>query len=303
LIVLDTQGSILNPPAGTRQRFCYRVFASDAQGNVYVPMDYIVLGLGSGICQNDFYSVTVSVNGVMQNVVWGQNAWIVDEEEGCSGLKLAFPLRNATDVMGVCLTMNQVYTVGMLNSCVDVNGSVYTGISVTGPMQNEDDACPTTAYQEVDVCLPVTITPYVNVGEAAVTCCGEPTIVSGDTTCNGTVGGQCAFTISQRVCVALPVTFGANTQTGEYAVSCGDAGEGNCDSCEAIGNAAVAAVRSAVDNGMIQMNGYNCNRRGNCQGCQRSVSRSYSNDSSCCQGRNGQTRIQDLIRDPMIWND
>ena len=304
LIVLDTQRSILNPPAGTRQRFCYQVFASDSYGNVYVPMEYIVLGLGDGICQNDFYSVTVSVNGVMQNVVWGHNAWIVNGcDAGCNGLKLAFTLRNATDIMDVCLTMNHVYTTGMKSSCIDANGTVYTGISVAGPMQNEDDACPVTAYQEVDVCLPVTITPYVNVGEAAVTCCGEPTIAAGDTACSGNVGGQCSFTISQRVCVALPVTFGANTQPGEYAVSCGNAGEGNCDDCTAIGNAAVAAAQRAVENGMIQMNGCNCTRSATCQNSQHSAARNHTSGCSSCQAKNGQTRIQDLIRDPMIWKD
>lgn len=298
LIVLDNTNSILNPPAGTCQRFCYQIFAEDAQGNVYVPLEYVVLGLGQNIGKKDFNDLTVSINGVRQNVVWGQNAWVLsandpDHVTGCAGLKLMFPLNNATDVMTVCMTMKRVYTSGMVNGCLNANGEAFTGLSVVGPLASEGEACPSTAYQEVDVCLPVTITPYATVGDAAVTCCGAPTITQGGDTCTGTVGGQCTFTISQRMCVALPVTFGANTQAGEYSVACGNAGEGECQSCS-LGDAAVAAARNAVANGMIHMNGaaaaMPANIRQSC-GCIR------------CRQINQQTRIQDLIRDPMIWKD
>ena len=301
LVVFDQNGSILNPPSGTRQRFCYQVFASDAQGNVYTPVEYVVIGLGPDVCQNDFYAVNVSINGVMQQVTFGVNAWIVNASEGagCTGLKLAFPLNNATDIMGVCLTMNQVFAVGQIQSCLMTDGAAYSGYSLPGPLQNMEEACPTTAYQEVDVCLPVTITPYASVGEAVVTCCGAPTISQGESACAGTVGGQCAFTISQRVCVALPVTFGANAQAGEYSVACGEAGEGDCEAC-GVSAAARQAARRAVENGMIQIrsNGKqqilsDVQR----QGC--GCSRRAASVNQTVQ----QTRIQDLIRDPMIWRD
>lgn len=301
LIVLDESGSILHPAAGARQRFCYRVYAADDQGTSYAPLEYVILGLGANISQNDFYAVSVSVNGVMQNVVWGQNAWIVNDADpdgntGCTGLKLAFPLSNATDVMGVCLTMQRIYTVGMLGSCLYADGASFTGIALPAPQQAESEACPATAYQEVDVCVPVTITPYATVGNATVTCCGAPTVTQGNGTCEGVVGGQCSFTVSQRMCVALPVTFGANTQAGEYTVACGNAGEGSCENCNP-DNAAVSAVRSAVERGMIRMQ--------NAIAVQSTAKIAQPAVRGCsrCQARMNQTRIQDLVRDPMIWRD
>lgn len=305
-IVVDTRGSIFNPPAGTRQRFCYQISAADEQGNVYAPMDYVVLGLGSGIDKNDLYAVTVSVNGVMQNVVWGQNAWFIscdslDGAMGCAGLKLAFPLCHCSDVMGVCVTMKRVFTVGTINGCLYAGGNIIGFNGIPGPVQADEDNCPDTAYQEVEVCLPITIKPCAQVGEATITCCGDPVIKKNDDCCNGKEGGQCAFTVSQRVRVAFPVDSDANGESRDHSMSCCKSSEWGWDQ-RSINNTAAFAARQALENGMVQVHS-NAVRYQSFKGSAMGRNDVDTDKCSCCQQGMRQTRIQDLLEDPMIWND
>jgi len=242
-VVLDTASSVLHPAAGEMQRFCYQITPNTTGGQPSLPLDSIVLGIAGSITPGDFDMITVTLNGVNQPVSWGTNTFLVtnDTATGCTGLKLNFPLTASSDIIRVCMTFKRVYAVNTISVCFSDAGSGITPASVLGPSALQEEGCPTTTYQEVDVCVPVTIAPYATVGEAVVSCCGDPTITQGTAACAGSTGGTCSFTISQRVCVAVPVTFGANAQVGDYAVNCGTAGNGNCENCGADNGTAPAA--------------------------------------------------------------
>ena len=238
-MALDATSSILHPGEGQRQRFCYQVTPVPSSTTVLIPLESFILGIPTFLTADDIYSLAVTVNGDSQTVVWGENAALVSScAGGCAGLRLAFPLVNATDSLTFCLTLNRVFGVGPIPVCLFGNGESASGLSICGPALSLVDACPTTARQEVDVCVPITITPYATVGDAMITCCGDPVITGGTAACSGIPGGSCSFTVSQRVCVSIPVQFGASTASGSYAVRCGDAGEGTCENCAGTGNAA-----------------------------------------------------------------
>ena len=264
-IVLDESASVLHPAAGEKQRFCYHVSFNPSEPNAFVPLEYVIIGIAGSITEAEINLLTVCINGVSQAVSWGVNAFLVtgDARTGCRGLRLNFPLKNATDVMKICLGFQHIFTTGNVDVCFFGTNQASASV-VSGPVAAEQaEDCPTTSYQEVDVCVPVTIAPYANVGEATVTCCGAPTITEGTASCAGTAGGTCSFTVSQRVCVAVPVTFGANTSAGDYRVNCGTPGEGDCQNCTAASALAASLPRAG-------------------SGCH-------------CNAAYGNTRIQDVI--------
>lgn len=85
---------------------------------------------------------------------------------------------------------------------------------------DENQTCPTVAYQLSSVCVPVTVIPFAKAGTTVTKCCGKPTVVAGKNTCNGVKNGQCVFTISQDICVEVPVEFGAVATVGDIFVAC-----------------------------------------------------------------------------------
>ena len=87
-----------------------------------------------------------------------------------------------------------------------------------------------TGYQDVDVCIPITIRPFGEVGNVKTRCEGKPLISRGCDHCPGQPGGVCKFTISQRLRVEVPVIFGAKAESGEASVECGCAD--SIDDCE-----------------------------------------------------------------------
>lgn len=241
IIVLDESNSVLNPGPGQRQRFCYQVSAVGSGDGRNRPLTQVILGVDERLTLNDFYNVSVAINGQQQTVIWGTNVELIPQNPaGCAGLRLSFPLRDNGGVMTICLTMNTQRPVGLVPVCLSDGAETEIGQTIDGPAPAQASSCPTTTYQEVDVCVPVTITPRAEVGEATVTCCGDPTITPGAAACAGPVGGTCSFTISQRVCVAVPVAFGADTAIGDFAVNCGAAGSGGCQGCEAAAEPAAA---------------------------------------------------------------
>lgn len=91
----------------------------------------------------------------------------------------------------------------------------------------EEDNCNVNAYQEIDVCVPITIEPYVDLGEAVIECIEEPCIqpcVYNPCNKNGT----CKFTIEQRLCVMVPIEFKAKAKSGPTSVICGDVSDEGC---------------------------------------------------------------------------
>lgn len=81
--------------------------------------------------------------------------------------------------------------------------------------------CLAVGYQDVDVCIPVTIRPFGEAGNAKTQCLGRPVVSAGCDLCQGKKDGVCKFTISQRLRVEVPVIFGARAEVGEAAVECG----------------------------------------------------------------------------------
>lgn len=87
--------------------------------------------------------------------------------------------------------------------------------------------CSAIGYQDVDVCIPVTIRPFGEVGNVKTHCEGKAHVKHGSDRCPGKPGEVCKFTISQKLRVEVPVVFGAKAEIGEASVECGDT-EGGC---------------------------------------------------------------------------
>jgi hypothetical protein len=97
------------------------------------------------------------------------------------------------------------------------------------PVESMDEpACPAMSYQDVTVCVPVTIKPYGQVGNVKVQCLGQPVVRTGGDMCPGCEEGVCQFTISQKLKVQVPVFFGARAEAGKASVDCGRSG---CEDC------------------------------------------------------------------------
>ena len=82
-----------------------------------------------------------------------------------------------------------------------------------------ENNCVAKAHQVANVCVPITITPFANVGGIKTECCGKP-VVSFKPVCKGIENGSCKFTVSQKIKVEIPVEFGANTNVGGTFVEC-----------------------------------------------------------------------------------
>lgn len=80
--------------------------------------------------------------------------------------------------------------------------------------------CAAEGFQDVNVCIPVTIKPFGEAGNAKTQCLGKAEIRSGCDKCPGKPGGVCKFTISQKLRVEVPVVFGARAEVGEASVEC-----------------------------------------------------------------------------------
>lgn len=84
----------------------------------------------------------------------------------------------------------------------------------------EAKSCPTVSAQKMDVCVPVTIKPFVNVGGTIIKCCGDAVVQPGRQHCLGMKDGACVFTVTQTLCVEVPIEFGAVANVGDTYVDC-----------------------------------------------------------------------------------
>lgn len=80
--------------------------------------------------------------------------------------------------------------------------------------------CFAVGYQEVNVCIPVTIKPFGEAGNVKTQCLGRAVVSYGTDKCPGKPCEECKFTISQRLRVEVPVVFGARAEIGDAAVDC-----------------------------------------------------------------------------------
>lgn len=103
---------------------------------------------------------------------------------------------------------------------------------ITKNETTQNETCPTVGYQSASICVPVTITPYVQAGVITTKCCGAPIVTTGKVPCQGLKNGTCTFTIAQDICVSVPINFGADAVVGDAYVHCGDAtAEDVCSNC------------------------------------------------------------------------
>lgn len=225
VFTLNTEDSILNPEEGQFQTFCYDVDGVGEDTSEFADLSHFVLGICPELTQEDFVSVTVVIDGVEQEVVWGENVEIKTAENpdpptGCVGLKIDFPLDKVDGMMQVCFALAEERAIGPVNVCVFGGNVTVTGQSICGPVcEAPDEGCTSTFYQEATVCVPVRVRPFATAGDATATCCGTP-VVSSDGSCSGSRNG-CGFTVTQRLCIEIPITFGADVETGAALTQCG----------------------------------------------------------------------------------
>lgn len=98
--------------------------------------------------------------------------------------------------------------------------------------KTEQVGCPTMGYQDVNVCVPVTIKAFGEVGNATTKCLGKACIISGCDPCISGSGDICKFSVSQKLRIEVPIIFGARAEAGEAIIDC------DCDcNCDCDGRA------------------------------------------------------------------
>ncbi|HPF20697.1 MAG TPA: hypothetical protein PLC88_05095 [Syntrophomonas sp.] len=232
---LDLDLSVLNPPAGENQRFCYRVTGVGENISTYVSLSHWVLSLCPSITLEQIANVSVTIGDEQQTVIIGENVALflppdTDPTTGCPGLKFDFAINKVLDDENstglFCFELTTPYPVGSVNVCVKGGQVSSAALAICGPVCTDEDLCRVKASQLVNVCVPVTIRPYAFTGPARTICCGVPTV--GDMPCGGVVNGTCTFYVSQQICVEVPINFGSSTTPGETYVDCGSASAGEC---------------------------------------------------------------------------
>ena len=63
---LDPDLSVLNPPAGENQRFCYRVTGVGEDNSTYVDLSHWVLSLCPTITRDQIVNISVTIGGVLK---------------------------------------------------------------------------------------------------------------------------------------------------------------------------------------------------------------------------------------------
>ena len=238
-IFLNLTDSILDPAAGENQRFCYDVVAVGEDTSLFADLSHLVLGICDEIPAEEIVNITVSINGVAQDVVFGEGGNVElrtadkpDPPTGCPGLKFDFPLDKVYGTMQICFELTEAREVAGINVCLFGGNTTAQGLQICGPICEKQDggSCPVVGYQRSTVCVPVTVTPFARVGTPVTNCCGEPVVTAGDVCPRN--GGVCRFTIRQEICVAVPVEFGARAVAGTPSVQCGEASNKNiCTDC------------------------------------------------------------------------
>ena len=239
-ISLNLTDSILDPSVGENQRFCYDVTAVGADSSLYADLSHLVLGICDKIPAEEIANISVVINGVAHEVVFGEGGNVElrtadspDPPTGCPGLKFDFALDKVYGTMRICFELTAAREVAGIDVCLFGGDMTAEGLQICGPIcEKQGGDCPVIGYQRSTVCVPVTVTPFAHVGTPITTCCGEPVVTAGAVCPRN--GGVCRFTISQQICVAVPVEFGARAVAGTPSVQCGEASNANiCTDCTA----------------------------------------------------------------------
>lgn len=229
---LNQEKSILIPGEGEHQVWCYNVEGKGEDSPLFADLSHFVLGICKDITEEDILDIAVTVDGVPQEVIWGENVEIRTDEKpdpptGCVGLKFDFGLDKVDGTMEFCITLAEPFAIGPVNVCVFGGNVTATGLTICGPVCGTEPSCENTFFQRNRVCVPVTVTPFATPGEATVTCCGQPSVDTRNT-CPGTET-SCTFTVTQELCIRIPISFGADVKTGTAKVQCGTVSETPCE--------------------------------------------------------------------------
>jgi len=65
--------------------------------------------------------------------------------------------------------------------------------------------------EELEVCVPIKVEPYVEVGEPTVSLIGSP-CVEQINCCGWNQKGNCKYVVSQKLCVKVPLVFNAKAE-------------------------------------------------------------------------------------------
>jgi hypothetical protein len=231
---LDLDSSILTPPPGVFQKFCYTVTGVGEDVDTQKDLSHWVLVLCEDITEEQIVTdtITVVIDGVPQEVEFGVNVVLqTDPTTGCTGLKFDFPLSKLGGVMNVCFELTETYPIGPNPVCVKGGQVVETGLSICGPVCEEVPPCETDTYQTATVCAPVVVTPTAISGPTRTVCCGAPVITPGERTCPSG-SRNCYFTVSQKVCIKVPIRFGATAAVGEASIDCEEVSSDGCVDCD-----------------------------------------------------------------------
>lgn len=255
VFTLNTEDSVLYPEEGEYQKFCYDIEGVGEDTSRYADLSHFLFGICSEITEEDFVSVTVTIDGVPQNVDWGENVEIKTEEKpdpttGCVGLKFDFPLDKVDGQMEVCFTLRTPYAIGPMDVCLKGGRQTANGLAICGPVCGGGSSCESVFYQRETVCVPVTVTPRATPGTATAICCGDP-VISTTEQCPGS-RTSCTFTISQNICIEIPISFGALIQTGTAVVQCGTVSETPCDCDDDDESEAAPSLGSTPENATMR---------------------------------------------------
>ena len=237
-ISLNLTDSILDPSVGENQRFCYDVVAVGKDIPRDTDLSHLVLGICNEILAEEIANITVVINGMEQEVVFGEGGNVelrttdsFNPPTRCPGLQFDFALDKVYGTMRICFELTVAREVAGIDVCLFGGDTTAEGLKICGPIcERQSRGCPVVGYQRSTVCVPVTVTPFAHVGTPITNCCGDPVVMAGDVCPRN--GGVCRFTISQQVCVAVPVEFGARAVAGTPSVQCGEASNKNiCTDC------------------------------------------------------------------------
>lgn len=237
-VSLNLIDSNLDPAVGENQRFCYDVVAVGEDIPLFADLSHLVLGICDEIPVDQIVNISVIINDVPQDVVFGDGGNVQlrtadrpDPPTGCPGLKFDFPLDKVYGTMRICFELTAARKVAEIDVCLFGGNTTAEGLRICGPIcEMQEKGCPVVGYQRSTVCVPITVTPFAHVGTPTTSCCGQPIVTAGDGCPRN--GGVCHFTISQQICVAVPVEFGARAVAGTPSVQCGEASNKNiCTGC------------------------------------------------------------------------
>ena len=85
------------------------------------------------------------------------------------------------------------------------------------PCCEYNDSCSNVIYQSVDVGLPISLTPGIQVGKMKVKCCGEPVVTCRQTKCGAC---RCEITITQSLSYKIPIEYSIASQVSDPVCDC-----------------------------------------------------------------------------------